>query len=118
MPLSEASIQRAVFDHIRLRGAPGVFAFHPMNGGVHQRGRRRAINASNGVIPGVPDVILIREGQAFALELKTEKGALRDSQIRTLEQMELAGAICHVAHGLDAAIAWLEEKRLLRGEAA
>jgi hypothetical protein len=116
--LSEAAIQRAVFDHIRARGAPSVFAFHPANGGIHQADRRRAINAGLGVIPGVPDLILIREGRAFALELKTEKGKLREAQIRTLEQMELAGAICHVAYGLDEAIRWLEGHRLLRGETA
>jgi hypothetical protein len=29
----EAAIQRAVFVHLRTRGAPGVFAFHPPNGG-------------------------------------------------------------------------------------
>jgi hypothetical protein len=29
----EAAIQRAVFQHLRTRGAPGVFAFHPANGG-------------------------------------------------------------------------------------
>jgi hypothetical protein len=29
----EAQIQRAVFQHFRARGAPGVFAFHPANGG-------------------------------------------------------------------------------------
>ena len=29
----EAAIQRCVFQHLRARGAPGVFAFHPANGG-------------------------------------------------------------------------------------
>ena len=29
----EQAIQRAVFDHLRQRGAPGTFAFHPPNGG-------------------------------------------------------------------------------------
>jgi hypothetical protein len=28
----EAAIQRAVFEHLRVRAAPGVFAFHPANG--------------------------------------------------------------------------------------
>src|SRR5262245_23567538 len=32
----EAAIQRAVFQHLRMRSAPGVFAFHPANGGYRK----------------------------------------------------------------------------------
>lgn len=116
--MNENEIQRAVFDHFRARGAPGAFAFHPKNGGIHQRGRRRGINKGLGVIPGVPDVIVIHCGRCYALELKTDVGKLSETQVQVLEQLEHAGAICHVANGLDPAIAWLEERKLLMGRAA
>jgi hypothetical protein len=32
----ENAIQRAVFEHLRVRGAPNVFAFHPANGGYRK----------------------------------------------------------------------------------
>ena len=32
----EAAIQRVVFQHLRARSAPGVFAFHPANGGYRK----------------------------------------------------------------------------------
>jgi hypothetical protein len=35
--LAEDAIQHAVFDNIRVRGAAGVFAFHPRNGSRGQR---------------------------------------------------------------------------------
>lgn len=116
--MNENQIQRAVFDHLKARAAPGVFAFHPKNGGIHQRGRSRGINTGLGVIPGVPDIILIRHGHVSALELKTEKGDLTDKQIETHMRMEAAGCEVHVARGLDAAIAWLEARGFLRGKAA
>ena len=41
--LSENAIQPAVFDNIRVRGAAGVFAFHPRNGS-HDRRSLAGIN--------------------------------------------------------------------------
>jgi hypothetical protein len=35
-PRPEQLVQRAVFDHLRLRAAPGVFAFHVPNGGYRK----------------------------------------------------------------------------------
>src|ERR1700756_2308227 len=74
--LSENEIQRAVFKHLRTRGAPGIFAFHPKNGSSDMRGRRRGIYAGLGIEPGIPDVFVIKGyGRAvsptlYALELK------------------------------------------------
>jgi hypothetical protein len=112
----EALIQRAVIEHLRLRGVPGSFAFHPANGG-----RRTAIEGAilkgMGVVPGVPDVIIINDGKVFGLELKSDAGRLTDVQRDTIEAMQRAGAIVAVAHGVDQAIAQLEQWRLLRGVA-
>jgi len=49
----EAEIQRCVFRHFRTRSAPGVFAFHPANGGYRRpveatmkKGRRQLLTAT------------------------------------------------------------------------
>jgi hypothetical protein len=124
--LSENEIQRSVFSHFKSRSAPGVFAFHPKNGGEHQRGRRAGINTGMGVIPGVTDVIAFQVAapclcRVFALELKREDRRGKKptpheiKQAETRERMANAGAQVGVAYGLAEAIAWLEAKGLLRG---
>jgi hypothetical protein len=111
---SEQQIQRALFDHLKWRGRPGVFAFHPANGGW-----RSAVEAkifkSLGVVAGVPDIIIIHSGQCFGLELKSENGRLTDVQRDAHERMREAGALVAVVHGIDAALAQLTEWQLLRG---
>jgi hypothetical protein len=112
----EDAIQRAVFEHLRVRGAPGVFAFHPANGG-YRRPIEAKILQGLGVTSGVPDVIAIKDGRCYALELKTEGGKLTEAQERVLIKLREAGALATHAHGLDQALAILEAWQLLRGSA-
>jgi hypothetical protein len=118
LSLSENEIQRAVFAHLRMHGAPNSFAFHPKNGGMHQRGRRAGINSGLGVVSGVPDIIILTPNQTYALELKTGAGKLSKEQKETMVRMGHAGAITGVAFGLDDALAWLTRHGLLRGRSA
>jgi hypothetical protein len=121
--MNENDIQRAIFKHFRQRGAPGVFALHPKNGGIHQRGRRAGINTGLGVIPGVPDIIAFKPlfdndatcCAAYALELETETGKVGPAQAEVMERLKFAGVTVGVAHGLDAALQWLESHQLLVG---
>lgn len=115
---TENQIQHAVFEHLRRRAAPGVFAFHPRNGGRDQRGRGRAINAGLGVVAGVPDVIAIYRGSVYAIELKTEKGRASEQQLEAIERIRNAGAHACICYGLDRALRCLEAWGLLVGEAA
>lgn len=87
------------------------------NGGYRRR-VEAAIMKGTGTVSGVPDMIWIREGQTFGLELKAAGGKLSERQADVIEEMEGAGAICHVAFGLDDALRWLEAQRLLKGRAA
>jgi hypothetical protein len=111
----EATIQRAVFAHLRARGAPGVFAFHPANGG-YRKPIEAAILKGLGVVAGVPDVIVIHQGRVYGLELKTEGARATDKQLATIAAMEAAGAFTAIAEGLDRALACLETWGLLRGQ--
>jgi hypothetical protein len=110
----EAAIQRAVFEHLRARGAPGVFAFHPANGG-YRKPVEAAILKGMGVVAGVPDIIAIHEGRIFGLELKAEGGRATPKQQEAIAAMEAAGAFTAIAEGLDRALARLEAWGLLLG---
>ena len=113
----EAAIQRAVFQHLRARGAPGVFAFAVPNGG-YRRTVEAAILKGIGVVAGVPDIIAIHEGRVYALELKAEGGRATPKQQEAIAAMEAAGAFTAIAEGLGRALAVLEAWGLLRGRAS
>lgn len=113
----EQAIQRAVFAHLRQRAAPDVFAFHPANGGWRSP-VEGAIFKGMGVVPGVPDVIAIKDGRVYGLELKAKGGRTSEHQVAALAAMAKAGAMVAVAIGVDNAILQLEEWGLLRGRAA
>ena len=112
----EQAIQRAVFEHLRARGAPGVFAFHPANGG-YRKPVEAAILKGLGVVAGVPDVIAIHNGRVFAMEIKAEGGRATEKQLACIAALREAGAFTCIAEGLDRAIACLEGWGLLVGRA-
>jgi hypothetical protein len=111
----EASLQRAVFQHLHARGAPGCFAFHVPNGGF-RKPVEAAILKGIGVVAGVPDVVAIYQGRTYALELKADGGRATQKQLETIAAMEAAGAYTCIAEGLDRALAVLEAWGLLRGQ--
>lgn len=113
----EQAIQKAVFAHLKQRGAAGVFAFHVPNGG-YRRPVEAAMLKGMGVVPGVPDIIAIHEGRCYGLELKAEGGRASEKQMAAISAMESAGAYTAIAEGLDRALAVLETWGLLRGKAA
>jgi len=112
----EQAIQRAVWTHLCQRPAPGVFAFHVPNGGA-RTAVEAAILRGLGVMPGVPDLIILKDGKTFGLELKARNGRLSDRQIGAIEAMRAAGAIVGHVHGVDEALKWLEQHGLLKGRA-
>ena len=105
--MSEEQIHKAVIQHLKLRGVPQAFWFHIPNGGKRSIREAKAFKAM-GVIPGVPDLLLIKHGDVYGLELKAAKGRLSPAQRATHEAMHEAGAHIWVAHGLDEAIYALE----------
>ena len=112
----EDQIQRTVFQHLRVRGAPNLFAFHPASGG-YRRPIEAAVLKGLGVRAGVPDIIAVHEGRCYGLELKAPGGRPTEAQLVTIAAMEAAGAYCCIAEGLDHALTKLEAWGLLRGQA-
>jgi hypothetical protein len=104
--LPEDAIQRAVFQHFAVRGAPSVFVFHPANGRY-----RRPVEAARlrglGMRPGAPDVV--------ASPLKTEGGRATGAQLQAIDDIHCRGEQAQFCHGLDHALAVLEGRGLLRG---
>jgi hypothetical protein len=70
-----------------------------------------------GVRAGVPDVIVIKDGRTYGLELKAEGGRATPKQLESVAAMEAAGAYCAIAEGLDRALACLEAWDILKGRA-
>ena len=112
--MTEAQLQRAVFEHIKQRGAPDAYVFAVPNGG-YRRPTEAAIMKGLGVKPGVPDIIAIHDGKVFGLELKTEAGRPTDSQLAAIEAIRRAGGFAAISYGLDRALACLEAWGILRG---
>lgn len=112
----EQAIHRAVVQHLRQRGAPGLVFVHPANGGS-RRPIEAAIFKSLGVRAGASDLLLWHDGKSFALELKPPGGRATDAQLEFLSDMEKAGAFTCLCEGLDRALHVLESWGLLRTSA-
>lgn len=107
MKRPEQEIHKAVVAHLNVRAEPKVFFFHCPN-----EGKRGFVNAAAlkamGMTAGIPDLLFLKEGKLYALELKAPGGVLRPSQRLCLTRMENCGAETAVAHSLDEAIYTLE----------
>jgi VRR-NUC domain len=101
---TEDQVQRAVVDALTWTARPGVYWFHAANGG-HRDPRTAAKLVSQGVRPGVPDLVLCIKGRFFGLELKRAKGGrLSERQKAHADEIMAAGGLCTVAYGLDEAL--------------
>lgn len=100
--------------HLTIRAAPSVVWWYTSNGGnrsTAEAGRFKAL----GVKAGVPDLLVVRAGQLFALELKAPGGRVSNAQQEMLAELQAAGAQTAVAFGLDEALAEFERWGLIRG---
>lgn len=117
----EAAIQKAVVAQIKARGAKGMVWFHVPNssklGGKKVNGipleaiRGKAL----GVRSGVSDFIFLKNGEAFALELKAPGGRPTETQLQFISEFNEAGGYAVCAEGLNEAIRILETWNLLNG---
>ena len=92
----EQQIHRAVVQHLRQRGVPGLVFLHPANGGA-RKPVEAAIFKSLGVRAGASDLLLWHDGKTFALELKAEGGRATEAQLKFLSDIENAGAFTCLA---------------------
>lgn len=101
--LSEDEVQRAVVQHLEARSRTGVWWCAIPNGGS-----RHPVEAAKlkglGVVAGAPDLLVVVQGRAHGLEIKTETGRLSVEQRVQHRRLEVAGAAVAVVHGLDEAV--------------
>lgn len=109
----EAQIQRAVVDHLKGRGVPGLVFFHVPNGGGRSKAEG-AIFKALGVRAGVSDIIAFHANRFYALELKAAGGRATREQMQFLADADAAGAHTALVEGLDAALVTLESWGLLK----
>ena len=110
---AEAAIQRAVVEHLKLRGVKGLCWFACPNGGY--RNLITAVNLKQeGVRAGVSDLIFLHRGHAYALEIKKERGRPSEAQLEFLDNWREAGGHGCVANGLDRCLSVLETWGLIK----
>lgn len=118
MQRAEQQIHKAVVQHLRQRGQPGLLWWHT-NNNIHMRGRRGhiqgAIKRGLGVRAGVSDILALHRGKFFALELKVPGGRPTEDQLAFHSDVRANGGFTCVAEGLDEALRSLETWGLLRG---
>ena len=105
--MNEMQIHKAVVSNLTQRGEANIFWFHPANGGKRSWSEGKSFKAM-GVIAGVPDIILLKGGEVFGLEIKSTTGRVQPSQRLVHAAMQEAGAKTAIVRGLDEALVTLE----------
>lgn len=124
----EDAIQRAVFQHLKIRSAPGVIAWHTPSGGF-RKPAEASILKGLGVKAGVSDIFAVRPTvcphcgfgptpMVYALELKAPRGVATEPQMAFIHSINAAGGYAVVAFGLDEALRCLEAWGLLKGKSS
>ena len=117
----EDILHRAIVEHLRLRGVPGLVWFHVPNGNQLGGARTRsgvplaAIRLKGlGLRPGVSDLVFLHKGKFWALELKSAKQKPNTEQLKFLSDVVAAGGCGGWTDNLDEALKWLKEWGLIR----
>lgn len=114
--MTEEAIHRAVVQHLERRAAGGTVWWHTPNGEIRHRAVAGKLKAM-GTRAGMPDLMLLRAGQLYGLELKRLGGRVSVEQSRRQSELAAAGAVVATVEGLDAALRVLGEWGLIRGQA-
>lgn len=114
---SEYLVHRAVVAHLSSYGAQDAIVWHTPNGGTRNIVEARKFKAM-GVRAGIPDLMIYRGKQLYALELKSDKGGkVSREQVACMKRLTEEGALCAVARGVDEALSVLDEWGLLTRKA-
>lgn len=104
---SEESIHRAVVQYLDRAAKPDVVWTHIPAGEARAAGLGGKLKGL-GTKAGWPDLIFLRDGRFYGLELKTERGRVSPAQHAVQTRLMMAGGEVEVAYGLDEAIEQLK----------
>lgn len=95
----EQKLQRQVAEYLSWALVPPAwFTSIPAGGGGEMRGR---ILRGTGYRAGTPDLLIVYDGRAYFLELKSAKGVLSEIQRETHAVLKRAGCCVAVCRSLD-----------------
>jgi hypothetical protein len=105
---TEAALQRTVVRYLThaLPRHEALF-WHTPNGGWRSRATAGRLK-SEGVMPGVADIVIIWKGRAIAIELKAKGGSQSAAQKAWADQFTTAGGAYAVCRSLDAVERFLD----------
>lgn len=109
----EEMIQRALVTLLEVAARPGVAWTH-VPSGERRDPLAGAILKGMGHRPGWPDLVFVKAGRFFGLELKKPGGRLSDSQRTAQAALADAGAVVETAYSVDEAIAILKRWEIIR----
>src|SRR5260221_7370745 len=97
--LSEAALHKAAAKYLAFAlPADAVFTTIGHGGGGRVRGAQLK---ARGMVAGFPDLLILWQGKAFCIELKSENGRLSKEQEALHERLRLAGCFVETCHSLD-----------------
>ena len=88
----ETQLQRSVIAQLQWRARPGVWWTHIPLGGLRSK-VEAAILRGLGTARGTPDLLIVADGKAHFLELKSAGGRATDAQRQCHEALRAAGAV-------------------------
>lgn len=115
-PQSESTLQQQIIEHFTLIRTKYNFVFFaPMNEGVMMVLKMFKIPDSTcarimnfmkkmGFLPGVSDIIIMHNGKAYCMELKTYKGVQSDAQKLFMKNVLLCGIDYAVVRSFEDAV--------------
>jgi hypothetical protein len=106
-------LQKAVVQHLKLTGVPGLIYFS-----VPNEGKRTAMMAGHlkamGMLPGVSDLVMVHDGRIYFLELKAKGEKPTELQLMFGTSAMAAGAQFAWADNIDQAITVLRDWQLIK----
>jgi len=96
-PEQQVHFQVAGFLKLVLR-TDVFFTTFPAGGGGKLRG---AFLKRMGLVPGVPDVLIVYQGRAYWIELKSDSGQLSKTQKDTIAALNTAGSHVMICHSVE-----------------
>jgi Holliday junction resolvase len=91
-PRKESDLQRAI---VQVLASAGWLVMHIPNQST--RGRQRWA----GLLPGAPDLVVVKRGRVVFLEVKTEKGKVSEKQSEVHDLLRSHGMEVRVVRGVD-----------------
>jgi len=94
---TEQDIQKQCLDYLKENG---FLAWKQPSQGLRVKGGRRA-KARGGSTVGHPDIMALRDGTFYCIEVKKPKGRVDKTQIAWLTWADMMGAKCMVVRSLE-----------------